>query len=959
MERTDLRDRSRSARRFASGAALALTALAGVAAAQGGGPALEESQRLVPVGPPEGAEHGASVALDGPWAMVGAPGPEPAAGAVYFYQRVTGGLELHTKFTQLDGQNGDHCGSSVAMLDGRWAFAGVPHRDTVGDNSGQVRVFELQDDGTWRNTRTLDASQPQAQAMFGSAVATEGEWLCVGAPLEDSTAPDAGAAYIYRLVDGEWTFHQRLVPPTFPTGALHGTCADFDGGFLMVGAPGGTGHVRLYRLEDVDGTPTWKQIGLFSDDGAEGYGRSLAFEDRMLFVGAPLTDGDGVDRGQVLVYELNFPALEFRFRVLGEHDGDMLGHSVALQIDRDGLSKALVGVPFDDGMATDAGAVRVYSSENDGPWGSAGSLRPAFGADGARFGLSLAVLDEFALAGAPRRVVEGVRCGDTSDLVWTEEGFAPNGRLAPVDEGSEDRYGQDLDVEGDLAVVCAPGESDLVARGGAAYVLERIGGEWVQTARLSAGANADRGAQFGAKVDIDPAGDRFVIGAQIEDASDESSGAAYVFGRDPQGQWVQVAHLVPEPGAFNARFGGSVAIDGDVVAIGSFLADGNAERSGALYVFRRNLIGEYVFEQRLIDPEGQEGDLLGVSILIDGDELLAGTIAAVDGVAFVGTVERFRRADGVWSHVGQLEGTEPEGGFGGALALDGDRLAVGASSVAENTGQVHLFRRDGEDWLPDGVLVSPEPQTFSHFGFSVDVEGGRFLVGAPFHDGFAFDSGAVWRFELAGGEWQAETLLPSDPDVRADFGTAVRLSGTTALIGSPGRANREPESGAAYSFELDPPAGFLAYGFGDGSSGQPCGCHGESAPGAGEGCRNSTGVGAILEAKGSASLAAGDLFFEGHQLPVYQPALLFMSAQASSGVPFGDGLLFLGPASTHLVTGYSDGTGIAVLGLDAATTGSLQPGDVRFFQAWYRDAGGGVCPSALNLTSAVQVGFGE
>ncbi len=143
---------------------------------------------------------------------------------------------------------------------------------------------------------------------------------------------------------------------------------------------------------------------------------------------------------------------------------------------------------------------------------------------------------------------------------------------------------------------------------------------------------------------------------------------------------------------------------------------------------------------------------------------------------------------------------------------------------------------------------------------------------------------------------------------------------------------------------------------GDGESGVACPCGNESLEGAGEGCRNSQGHGAVLYATGSASLAADDLVLRAFHARPHQPAL-FVQGVPTAGQPFSDGLLCLGNPSERLDWRTLDVAGAAdSLGTSIASAGNvLAPGTVRGYQLWYRDPALSVCGTGSSFSSGVVI----
>ena len=139
------------------------------------------------------------------------------------------------------------------------------------------------------------------------------------------------------------------------------------------------------------------------------------------------------------------------------------------------------------------------------------------------------------------------------------------------------------------------------------------------------------------------------------------------------------------------------------------------------------------------------------------------------------------------------------------------------------------------------------------------------------------------------------------------------------------------------------------------TTGAPCGNSGT------EGCANSVGPGARLNATGSVSVTADDLLLIADRLPPHRLGLVFMGADTTR-VPLADGLRCVGGKLFRFPVRMSDGGGVLTLGpgIVAHAAGnfpvSIEPGNTWSFQCWYRDAGG-ACGNGSNLTSALAVTF--
>ena len=124
--------------------------------------------------------------------------------------------------------------------------------------------------------------------------------------------------------------------------------------------------------------------------------------------------------------------------------------------------------------------------------------------------------------------------------------------------------------------------------------------------------------------------------------------------------------------------------------------------------------------------------------------------------------------------------------FGGALAVDGNTLVVGAK-LQGTTGAAYVFEFNGTSWVETATLTAALGMAGDLFGHSVAIDADRIAVTALGENG---GQGAAYVFEKPAGGW-AGTLTESakliDPDVSIGdrFGLAIAVSGDSVAVGSP------------------------------------------------------------------------------------------------------------------------------------------------------------------------------
>jgi uncharacterized repeat protein (TIGR01451 family) len=377
------------------------------------------------------------------------------------------------------------------------------------------------------------------------------------------------------------------------------------------------------------------------------------------------------------------------------------------------------------------------------------------------------------------------------------------------DPGAGDLFGCALSLsrEGTLVIgsVLDEEDDDPGTDLGSIYVFGRQGGRFKQTAKKRASDGA-AGHRLGFSVSIDRDGSRFAAGALAHDAAGENAGAAYVFRREGAG-WIEEDRLIPDAvGPFD-QLGHSIALSGDVLAVGAPGDDTRADAAGTVYVYERGADG-WALAAMLTAAEGDNvGDGLGYAVALDGDTLLAGAPFADDGF---GAVHVFVRGPGGWQQVQRLTAPEPHPGalFGAALSLDGDRAALGArldDGAGDRAGAAWVFRRSGGVWQVEQQLPSPEIEPGDEFGISVALDGDALAVGARFANLGAHDTGAVYRYRRRGSQWRFEQRLEAAvPAAGDELGFAVAVedmegAADDLVIAGAYRADSEagPDSGLA------------------------------------------------------------------------------------------------------------------------------------------------------------------
>ncbi len=347
----------------------------------------------------------------------------------------------------------------------------------------------------------------------------------------------------------------------------------------------------------------------------------------------------------------------------------------------------------------------------------AGAIEPSatFAGDG-NFGRSVAVAQNLVVVGAYG-----------ADRVHIQERGADGTWMETILEGaSRSRFGWTVATDGSTLVVGAPEEGH-----GAAYLYERAAlGGWNLAHKLDPCSDTNR---VGWSADLD--GGLVAVGAAGDYASVGNGlpGGVFLLRRDAAGDWDEEEFLSPEGARRSASFGLAVAVSGDTLLVGSPFE--GTRNPGAIYLFQRNLAGEWPMAARL--APGMEHDLVGFSVDLDGDFAIVGARGGGEDVN-AGAVHMLERgALGDWAIVQEIRPSTPafQAGFGHSVALDGFTAVVGSPGDpgirgTRDAGAVYVLQRGADAaWGEIDRLAVESTYGRLLFGQGVAIAGGNVAVG--------------------------------------------------------------------------------------------------------------------------------------------------------------------------------------------------------------------------------------
>lgn len=397
-----------------------------------------------------------------------------------------------SKLLASDGDAIDGFGFSVA-IDGDAAIVGAWSDEALGVLSGSAYMLRF-DGASWVEEQKINASDGNAWARFGHAVAIDGDVALIGSVHDEDPCPGsefcaAGSAYVFRYDGESWIEEQKLLPADLDAADEFGFAVALSGDIAVIskagddeacgvdGCNGGAAYVFRYDA----GTGTWVQEQKLIDSHA--------------------------------------------------NPQDRFGYSLAIAGDH-----ILVGERWDDDLGSNSGAVHVFRYEA-GAWIEHQKLTASDGHLGADFGQSVRASGDVAVIGSARdddACPGDPQCLSGSAYVFArDEGgmWLEQQKLVGSDVAAGDQFGWSVDIDAATVVIGSRWDDeacpdDIECNSGAAYVYTFDGKTWSQTQKLLA-SDPSPDDFFGADVSV--CGTSVFVGCYLDDDNGSGSGSIYAF----------------------------------------------------------------------------------------------------------------------------------------------------------------------------------------------------------------------------------------------------------------------------------------------------------------------------------------------------------------------------------------------------------------------------------------------
>ncbi|EKE06501.1 MAG: hypothetical protein ACD_18C00347G0026 [uncultured bacterium] len=324
---------------------------------------------------------------------------------------------------------------------------------------------------------------------------------------------------------------------------------------------------------------------------------------------------------------------------------------------------------------------------------------------------------------------------------------------------------------------------------------------------------------FGDSVDI--SGTYMVAGNINDNIKGDYAGSIYIYQLNND-DWNQQQKIVPTDLKAHDRFGVSVSIDNDYIAVGSRFGDGVSQDSGAVYIYKK-INNTWQLYQKIFAEDGEGTDEFGTSVFLEGSRLVVGAVGDDDKALNAGAVYVFSQdSHGIWTKEEKILPSDGRKGdnFGASVSLSGNLIAVGSPFSDKgglNAGASYVYSLKTNacgfvfsklikscsvdstyDWVEKQKLLPSNLASGDNFGHSVVIDGDYVVVGVPYSSKRGLLNGLVYVFRLDNVQnyfVQQVELYNNDFSSADYFGFSLDMYNDTLVVGAINHINSYGQSG--------------------------------------------------------------------------------------------------------------------------------------------------------------------
>ncbi len=373
----------------------------------------------------------------------------------------------------------------------------------------------------------LGKSTPE-NSLFGWATSLDGEFAAISAPMEPIDSMEAGAVYIYKIVEGEWVMVQKIVPENPELMQRFGAAVQLYDNVLMISSPESEDKSGIVYVYNYNGSQWIKSQELKPQNPIlfQNFGSSIKMGSGIAFISSRTSDFTGNSSGTVYAFRQTETGWIQESEIVSpdSNKNDLFGGGVCI-IDPSNIA---VSAPMGSGKISESGLVYLYSKSTDG-WNIKQIIEPENGRTLGVFGSSIDYSNNRLIIGSMEALVDSIYSGEADLYEPDVTGYWKQSyQFVPESGDHHDHFGSNVVISDEYIIISSP-KWDLTKKDsddGTVFIFYKMGDTWAAAGQIIPD-DLEKYDHFGLSVALK--GEYLLVGNSLDNNPAPNSGSSYFY----------------------------------------------------------------------------------------------------------------------------------------------------------------------------------------------------------------------------------------------------------------------------------------------------------------------------------------------------------------------------------------------------------------------------------------------
>lgn len=365
-------------------------------------------------------------------------------------------------------------------------------------------------------------------SLFGWTTSIDGEFAAISAPMEPIDSMEAGAVYIYKIVEDDWVLAQKIVPENPELMQRFGAAIQLCDNVLMISSPELEDKSGIVYVYEYNGSQWIKSQELKPKNPVifQNFGSSIKLGSGVAFISSRTSDFPGNSSGTVYVFRQTETGWVQESEIVspGTNKNDLFGAGVCI-IDP---SNIVISAPMGSGKISESGLVYIYSKSTDG-WNVKQIIEPENGRTLGVFGSSIDYSTNRLIVGSMEALVDSVYSGEANLYEPDVTGnWKQSYQFVPENGNHHDHFGSNVVISDEYIIISSP-KWDLTKKDsddGTVFIFYKTGNSWAAAGQIIP-EDLGKYDHFGLSVALK--GEYLLVGNSLDDNQVKNNGSSYFY----------------------------------------------------------------------------------------------------------------------------------------------------------------------------------------------------------------------------------------------------------------------------------------------------------------------------------------------------------------------------------------------------------------------------------------------